>query len=519
MKKLQLFVFGLSLVTLILISCSELPTRETVDKVNPPDDTTTTVLASIFANQNETNTGESGFLLLRDGRQAFLERLYLADIAEERIDVQYYIWNSDKTGKLLMQKMMEAAERGVAIRLLLDDFSVGDRNDQLLTINSHPKIQVRIYNPFMIRSGFGKWLDFAFDFDRLNRRSHNKTYTVDRMVAVTGGRNIGDEYFDANEHLNFNDADLLSAGPVVAQVVDSFEDYWDCPWAVPINQLFDHSDDATHGKTIPAFLGQDLQTPLGLNLPVNPDFAKEHFQKVREDMIRAPAIFLADKPGGSTDDAYSDEPKRVALKLMDLAAESRSEVLIESAYFVLNEEALELASQLRDNDVRVRALTNSMASNDVLPNHASYAMVREEMLDHGIELHELRPDAASCLELIGKEEYCDENSHLGLHAKTAVFDRSTVYVGSMNLNLRSAYLNTEAAMIVDSPQLAEQLARQIELNMEMVNSWHVTKKDGRILWTTESDGLEKTSNHEPLTGWLERVEAGMLKLVPGALYY
>lgn len=519
MKKNQLILFGISLITVTLSSCSELPTRETVDRVGSLDGYEDTVLHHIFVHEVESNTGESGFLLLRDGRQAFLERLYLADIAEKSIDAQYYIWNSDKTGKLLMQKLIGAADRGVAIRLLLDDFSVGDRNDQLLTIDSHPNIQVRIYNPFMVRSGLGKWLDFAFDFDRLNRRSHNKTYTVDRVVAVTGGRNIGDEYFDANEHLNFNDADLLSTGPVVQQVVVSFEEYWESPWAVPIDKLLDHTDEATPKKAILTFLGEDLQTPLGLNLSAQQNFPKEHFQKLREDMIRAPATFLADRPGGSADDAYSDDPKRVALKLMELAAESRSEVLIESAYFVLNEEALELAGQLRKKSVKVRALTNSMASNDVLPNHASYAMVREDMLDHDIELHELRPDAASCPELIGREDYCDEDSHLGLHAKTAVFDRKTVYVGSMNLNLRSAYLNTEAAMIVNSPQLAEQLAGQIELNMKMTNSWHVTKEGGSVLWTTERDGQKQISNHEPLTGWLDRVEAGMLKLVPGALYY
>lgn len=519
MKKLLLITFGISLMTIILNSCYTLPTREAVNQTSSHEDYTTTVLADIFVNEIETNTEESGFILLRDGRQALIERLYLAVIAEKRIDAQYYIWNSDKTGKLLMQKLLQAAERGVTVRLLLDDFSVGDRNDQLLTINSHPNIQVRIYNPFLVRTGLGKWLDFAFDFDRLNRRSHNKTYTVDRMVAVTGGRNIGDEYFDANEHLNFNDADLLSTGPVVRQVVDSFEEYWQSPWAVPIDQLLDHSDATTHEDTIQAFIAEDMQTVLGLTLQENHGSLKQHFTKIRHDMIRAPATFLADKPGGTTNKAYSDDPKRVALKLMDLATESRDEILIESAYFVLNEEALELASQLRDKSVKVRALTNSMSSNDVLPNHASYAMVREDMLDHGIELHELRPDAASCPDLLGREDYCDENSHLGLHAKTAVFDRKTVYVGSMNLNLRSAYLNTEAAMIVDSPQLAEQLAEQIELNMKMINCWKVTKSNGSVIWTTERNGIQEISNHEPLTGWLDRVEAGMLKLVPGALYY
>lgn len=513
-----------SITTAILVivtscSCSKLPTTHTSALEVSAGQYEATILTTIFSAGEAQNNNESAFLLLRDGTKAFKERLYLADLAEHTIDAQYYIWNSDKTGKLLMQKLLQAADRGVSVRLLLDDFSIGDRNDQLLSINSHPNIQLRVNNPFIVRSGIGKWINFAFDFDRLNRRMHNKTYTIDSTVTITGGRNIGDEYFNQNEHLNFSDADVLSVGPVVQQVSKSFNQYWNSPWAVPIDQLIDQENIDLTETHIHQFLAEDLERTLPFPLLKGTEMLKRHYQHIFNELIWATGTFLADIPGGSTDEPYTDEPKRVARHLLELAGKSTREILIESAYFVLNEEALKLVGDIHSKGVRVRALTNSMSSNDVLPNHASYAMVRENMLDHGIELHELRPDASSCIELIGKKEYCDEDSHLGLHAKTAVFDREIVYIGSMNLNLRSAYLNTEAAMVINSDVLADQLSKQIELKMKEINSWQAVKKDGEILWITENQGQEDISSDEPLTSWLERMKAGLLKIVPGAEYY
>lgn len=509
---LAIIVFLLAIIS----GCAELPTKQT-GVLSVPEPYGEGVLGEVFSSPEGTGEDESGFILLRDGKQALRERLNLIEISERNIDMQYYIWNSDQSGRLLMQQLFIAAERGIKVRLLLDDFSVGDRNDQLLAINSHPNIEVRIHNPFMVRSGMGKWLNFSLDFDRLNHRMHNKTFTVDSVVTITGGRNIGDEYFDYNEQINFDDVDLLSVGPVVQQVSKSFIDYWNSPWAVPVEQLLE--DDSKPDETATQeFISDDIASFLD-EPPQDPFLLQSHFYKLKNELIWAPAEFVADEPGGTEGGAFGDGPKRVALRLVELAAESEQDILIESAYFVLNDEALEVARQLSDKGVTIRALTNSMSSNDVLPNHSSYAMVREDMLDSGIELYELRPDAESCPELIGNAAYCDEDSYLGLHAKTAVFDNEIVYVGSMNLNLRSAYLNTEAAMIVKSPILALELSEQIELNMKPENCWKVLKKDGDLIWVTTRKGVEETSDNEPLTSWLERFEKGFLELVPGAEYY
>lgn len=244
-----------------------------------------------------------------------------------------------------------------------------------------------------------------------------------------------------------------------------------------------------------------------------------HCQLSLEQFIWAPAVFIQDQPVSDEKARDKKEPKAVAQKLLELAENSKQEILIESAYFVLNKNATKLAESLIGRGVKIRALTNSMASNDVLPNHASYAMVRRQMLKSGIELYELRPDAESCLELISNQEYCDKDSFLSLHSKSAVFDRKTVYIGSLNLNLRSAYLNTEVAMIINSPALAAQLSNQIELNMKSENSWQAVIENDQVQWVTTIDGISERTDIEPRTRWLQRFKAGILILLPGAKYY
>ena len=509
---------GLFLMVL-LSCCTAVPQKHAPEQMARPAPEKDSTLGTIFNPVISAGNGESGFILLRDGRRALQERLALADAAVHTIEAQYYIWNSDTSGRLLAGKLIEAADRGVSVRIILDDFSVGDRNEQLLALHSHPDIEIRIYNPFINRSGVVKWLNFAFDFDRLNRRMHNKTFTVDAAAAIVGGRNIGDEYFNQNEHLNFRDLDLFSVGPVVEKVSHSFNLYWNCPWSIPIDQLAAPDPDEQERAELAALLAAQRTDADALLLPEISASPEAHFSRNAEELVWAPAQFVFDPPGGDENQAYSDGPKPVAAHLLQLAAASTEEILVESAYFVLDEKALEVARQLHEKGGAVRALTNSMASNDVLPNHASYAMVREGMLKSGIELHELRPDAASCLESIGREEFCDEDTFYGLHTKAAVFDRNIIYVGSCNLNLRSAYLNTEVGMFVQSPELAEALGAEMEKSMTAKDSWRPVLKNDNVVWITEIDGIEEIVSHEPHTSWAERFKEGILTLVPGAKYY
>lgn len=519
MKKLFLTLAMTASLAVTLISCSSIPKKSV--EIHPPAEQIypETKLSLIFNEAAREHGDKSGFILLRNGKRAFQERVYLADIAEHSIDAQYYIWNSDTIGKSLMRRLVQSADRGVLVRLLLDDFCVSERSDKLLVINSHPNIDVRVYNPFVKRSGAAKWLNFAFDFDRLNRRMHNKTYIVDGTAAIVGGRNIGDEYFDQNTHINFRDLDLFTIGPVVKPVSESFQDYWDSPWAIPIDEMVSSDADQSYVIQLQEFQNDAPSEPSQVILPSKIAALDTHFNNSLRELVWAPATFVHDRPGGIDDQAYSDEPKRVAKHLLQLVENSQQEILIESAYFVLSESTMDLVNQLRTRGVRIRALTNSMTSNDVLPNHASYAMVRKDMLEHGIELFELRPDAESCLEILGSKEYCDEDSFLSLHAKSAVFDRKTIYIGSLNFNLRSAYLNTEVGMFIESPVLADKLTRQIELNMKRVNSWQAMVEDDEVFWVTDRNGNEERSQHEPQTSWIERAKEGFLMVLPGAQYY
>ncbi len=509
----------LTLLGTMVSSCGSLPLQAENRQETTFTEVSRTKLFQIFSSDVQEHADDSGFILLRKGVRALNERILLADIAEQTIDAQYYIWNSDKSGKLFLNRLIQSADRGVSVRLLLDDFNVSDRDDQLLAVNSHPNIQIRIYNPFVTRSGVIKWLNFAVDFNRLNRRMHNKTYIVDGTAAIVGGRNIGDEYFNQNSHLNFSDLDLLTIGPVVEQVSESFEAYWNSPWAIPVDQILTTSLDQIEGKELLNELHDTQEQQLHLSPHYEAIDPETNFQQIIKEFVWAHAEFFYDEPGADEKTAHPKGPKRVAQKLIDLAEKSRHEVLIESAYFVLNEPALKLAGRLQESGVRIYVLTNSMASNDVLPNHASYAMVRRDMLDQGIELFELRPDAVSCLELIGHQNYCDDDSFLGLHSKAAVFDRKIVYIGSLNFNLRSAYLNSEVGMIIHSPVLAEQLVQQIEQNMLPENSWQAVLDEESVQWVTEIDGEEVRSNHEPQTSWRQRFKAGVLTLLPGANYF
>lgn len=474
-----------------------------------------TNLGRTAINAAAVRTGQSGFLVLDSGKDALLERLALIAAAERSIDLQYYIWNSDLTGRYMAERVYAAAERGVRVRILLDDVNTSGRDAPMAFLDSHPGIEVRIYNPIAARSGARRLLGFARDFARANRRMHNKSLTVDGAATIVGGRNIGDEYFDASTELNFRDRDLLSVGPVVAQVEEAFDIFWNSPWAYPIASITNATltpKEAGARRAGAIRAGEEL-VRLGYH-PVHESLpARANFAAMLQQLVWAPARLVHDLPpvDGDLSDTSSAQP--VAAALAELAESAQHDVLIESAYFILGDPALERFARLKARGVRLRALTNSLASNDLATNHSGYARRREQMLQSGLELHELRPDALSCRALASNR--CAEGAAFGLHAKSVVFDRRIVYVGSFNVNLRSAFLNTETALIIDSPELADQVAKSIEENMRAENSWHVESDEkGLIRWVTEHNGVEEVSTHEPATGLWRRSQVAFYKLFP-----
>jgi len=503
---------ALALAMLLLQGCASLSPQAALPLSQAFDRPAETRLGRQALAAAEPHAGDSGFLILDSGQVAFLQRAALIEAAERSIDAQYYIWNSDVSGRYLARRLLLAADRGVRVRLLLDDINVAGRDAVIAALDRHPSIEIRIYNPSAVRAGPGKWLAFAGDFRRLNRRMHNKTFVVDAALGIAGGRNIGDEYFDLDAQVNFRDRDVLAAGPIVREMSANFDAYWNSAWSWPIGRL---APAAVNDQDIAAQFAQARTAATdttGLTAaPVQDAGAgREVVLQALTDASWAPAELVFDPP---VQDMYAaaDQPKQTAQALGRLVDRSESEILVESAYFILGAEQIDKLARLRARGVRVAALTNSLASNDLVTNHAGYARWRPAMLAQGLELHELRPDAAACRVWITATDFCHRGT-VSLHAKSAVFDRRTLYIGSFNVNLRSIYLNGETVLIIHSPELAQRVAADIETGMAPDNSWQVSlDADGRLRWTSATGTVW---SHEPETGWWRRFKSGLFSLLP-----
>ena len=432
----------------------------------------------------------------------------MIEAAERSIDAQYYIWNGDVSGRYLAKRLLLAADRGVRVRLLLDDINVAGRDAVIAALDRHQNIEIRIFNPFAARSGVRRWLGFLSDFQRLNRRMHNKTFVADGALGIVGGRNIGDEYFDLHRSMNFRDRDIVAAGPVVRDMSANFDAYWNSRWSYPIAQLAPES--AGDAKLIDdARATASDTTGLGERPVQERDIALAQTDRALVGATWATAELIYDAPAEDMQ-ASADTPRETAKALRQEVQRAQSEILLESAYLILGDDQLDALEETRKRGVRVAVLTNSLSSNDLTTNHSGYARRRPAMLARGMELHELRPDPAACVVWIEFPGFCD-NGAVSLHAKSAVFDRRTVFIGSFNVNLRSIYLNGETVLIVHSKALAERLAWDMELAMAPDNSWHVTMDEaGNTQWASRGE----TWTHEPATGWWRRFKAKFFALIP-----
>lgn len=501
---------------LLVTACATLPVDRPSSSSTAFSDPESTSLGQMLSPYADRDPSRSGFALLDTGRDALKARLAAIDMADQAIDLQYYIWNSDYAGRLLAQKVLQAADRGVRVRLLIDDFNVGDRDKHLSAMDVHPSVDVRIYNPNVARTGLAKGLLFVTDFGRLNQRMHNKSMVVDGSLSIVGGRNIGDEYFDLDDEMNFRDRELLAVGPIVAEVSQGFDKYWNGTRSFSISEIADATSDPGDLTERRALWRSPLLDRPQLRYPVPEGraAARTYLATLASTLVWAEAEFLMDEVL-DIDQTDGDKLKAVAQKISALAQATQNEVLIESAYLVLGEPAVSILRNMRDRGVKVEALTNSLASNDVTGNHAAYARRRLAMLESGLQLHELRPDAESCEMIVGMAEACTDDRLLGLHSKTVVFDQERLFIGSFNLNLRSAYLNSELGLLVHSDELAQRVASGIKVNMQPQNSWRVALDDNRrVVWIDDRHGTEVSLGREPQVGAWRRFWAGLIAAFP-----
>lgn len=506
-------ISAIMLFVTLLSGCASLP--EQVEHPAEPlvaqPNSSLSELASAYQPENP-NQAMSAVLLQDSGWDALAQRLALIETAEHSIDIQYYIWNSDDSGHYLASRLLVAADRGVKIRVMLDDINLNEREDLLVALDLHPQIEIRIFNPTPSRHGFAKWGSFLGDFSRLNRRMHNKSFTVDGVLSVVGGRNIGDEYFDLSDDINFRDRDVLVRGKVVTDIQASYGEYWSSPWSYPVNLLTD-----TVASEVPYnVLLDDAEAPRYAQYPVLPEgnqVAHDFLKTLMNEMTWVQARFVSDRPV-PLDANDTSEPKATAKLLAELAHQSEQQITLESAYLIFDDRQLATLKELTSKGIEIKALTNSMASNDLVTNHSGYAGRRQEMLENGVQLFELKPDSGLCEVSTKDVSKCAPITAYGLHAKSVVFDRKVAVVGSFNMNLRSTYLNTESLLVIENQSLAESLDDEIALAMNEDNSWRVALDDGNVRWYSG----EKSWESEPETSQWERMKSGFLQWFPIEMY-
>ena len=461
--------------------------------------------------------GESGLRLLANPIDALISRIALADRAKYSIDLQYYIYHGDATGKLLAQHLIMAADRGVRVRVLLDDLHEVGHDPVLRALDAHPHIEIRLFNPFHERSGgaWGMGKQFAGDFSRLNRRMHNKAFVVDGAGAVIGGRNIGDEYFDASGAVKFRDLDVLLIGPVVTEVANVFDQYWNSDPSVPI-EAFEQREatadiDALR-KTLEENAAAMRDSPFGKGLIQETDDVR-----AKRDIGRwswGEATFLADDPGKVTPDV-DDAELHLAPKVREWLDTAQQRVLLISPYFIPRDKGVAYLAKMRERGVEVEVLTNSLSSTDADGVYAAYASYVPPLLAAGVTIYELKPNAERTRKQ--KHQITSTESASSLHAKAIVVDDDKSFIGSMNLDPRSHNLNTEDGVIVTSRGIAEQLVRTFELATDPLVTYEVKLKEGSkstVYWETKENGETVLYDDAPRTSGWRRFKAGFSRVLP-----
>ena len=466
--------------------------------------------------------GLSAFRLLPVGAEGLKARAELAEAAQRSLDLQYFIIQNDVTGKLLMDAVLRAADRGVRVRMLIDDTDDVGKNKQIIALAAHPKIEIRIFNPFYTRGPFNllRWSEYLLD-QRLNYRMHNKVFVADNTAAVIGGRNIGDEYFAApNPRIEFADFDVLALGPIARRISRTFDNYWNSDLAIPAQALLGIRPTEAALQAYRADVEQNRRDhESDKNLPKLAVADPIHGLLDGDGaLVWAKADVLYDNPDKVKVEAGEKSGALLRNRLVQAMDTVNEEILIVSPYLVPGDEGMRIVEGLRQKGVMVRIITNSLASTDIPAVHSGYVHYRTRLLEDGVELYEVRPSPEST----------DDRGHnlkpsegqFALHAKVFVFDRKQLFVGSMNFDYRSLKLNTEIGLLIDSPQLAREAAKRFDAIAQAANCYipHLSPPDAQghrqLVWRTEENGKSVELATEPAGNLSRSLQANLLSLLP-----
>jgi len=499
-----------------LTGCASLPENINQAESYAFTDTQNTSLGRFSQGiRDQVKNNEDGFILLKDGLDAFVARAALAEKAERSLDVQYYLYYGDLVGHLFSGVLLKAANRGVRVRLLVDDMSMHGRDAGVIAFDHHPNIEVRIFNPF--NRNVIRGLQYVTGFGSLTRRMHNKSFTVDNTVTIVGGRNIGNEYYDADPTLEFTDLDVLAVGAVVKEVSNAFDEYWNSSLAYPVTTIIEERPSENEMQNLTdellVFLEEQKSSSYVAALH-NSKLARQ----IRENTVSfywGDAVVLVDHPEKITRSRDADELHLIT-QLTPYFKNIEKELIIISPYFVPGDEGIGFFKKLTDRGVRIKVLTNSLASNDVVIAHAGYSNYRRSLLRNGVELYEM--DKKLSRSQRNAKKGMGGSSKASLHAKTFVLDRNKTFIGSLNLDPRSFYENTEIGLMLNSVEVSERIARtfidDIAKNAFRLELAKDEDGDEYLLWHGYKDGEPIIFYIDPYTSFWRRLGAGFLSLLP-----
>ncbi|RQS74895.1 phospholipase D family protein [Burkholderia sp. Bp8963] len=504
----------------LVAACATHPPATTLERPEshalPAD--TATPLRDALAAPEAAHPDASGFRLLADGAEALQMRVALARAATKTLDMQYYVATEDTTGKLLLAAALYAADRGVRVRMLVDDLNFRDIDRVMAALNTHPNIEIRVFNPFGASQQrvMQRTTDFFTRIGSFTRRMHNKAMIADNQIAIVGGRNLGDEYFSASATLQFRDLDVLAAGPVTHDISASFDTYWASGTSYPLHalnhQTFDPKDLDAMRDELRAHWRKNAE-PYNAK-PLNATPLAQQIARDALGLVWGPAEFSADAPDkvALPTDGYVSPPMR---RLVELIRGAQQEFLAFTPYFVPHDAGVKILGDTTARGVRVAILTNSLAATDAVAVQAGYGPYRVPLLQHGVELYEFKakPDRQ-------RPRLFGSQSRASLHAKAYVIDRRILVIGSMNLDPRSAHLNTEMALVIHSPALAQQAAALFERATQPDESYRVQLAApsgpgaSELVWTGVDDGVPHTYHVDPHAGLLRNLLTGVFMLLP-----
>nr|WP_284047467.1 phospholipase D family protein [Guyparkeria hydrothermalis] len=474
----------------------------------PVEQTRFTPIGSAIEDQLAAHPGKVGAYLLADPSTTFAALTHLARNAQRTLDVQYYIWYDDRSGTLLLRELLDAAKRGVRVRLLLDDQGTRELDPELAALNDHPNFEVRLFNPFMARNA--RWIEFLTRFERSNRRMHNKVLIADNAALISGGRNIGDSYFGSTEGFLFSDLDILAIGPVVDNVSRGFDEYWQSESAYPAEQILDPADEDVLEKmdweADALSLAPHTQDLL---VAVRENYVIGNLFRGKLGLIWAPTDLVIDPPAKGLGAIELED--LLTLDLRKKLGVPQKSVDIISSFFVPTPTLTEALSTLAQRGVRVRVLTNSLDATDMAPAHSGYARYREPLLEAGVELYEMKR--------VGEKEPDSEgrgpfgSPATTLHAKAVVIDGKRVFIGSYNVDPRSVLLNTELGFVIESTELASAISHTFDVHVPEA-AYRLELEEGELRWVEQRDDEIIRHTIEPGAGLKKRATSWLFSLMP-----